>query len=207
MPFPHPGDGVIVGTVGQVLPIGVLYLAPFLSPVQTAAPGVPIRDTEPGTPWVRMGLMKDEQLVIDEKDPDTVEYRRGFTQRYFGEVIRKAGERTLTATMEEVEPLVIARINGDVPADLGGSPATGWELDMVPSQLLTRTLLFVYYDAQSKREFQIYSPQALVRFKFSKQAEFMTIDLTIKLIPFINAVGEFADMKYYAFSVPGSATF
>jgi hypothetical protein len=205
MPFPQPGDGAIIGTVGQVLPIGVLYLCPQLTPA-TPPPAAALGTTEPGTPWVRMGLLRDEQLVIDEKDPDTVEYRRGFKQRYFGEVIRKSGERTLTATMDEVEPLVIAKLNNDTTNALG-SPAQGWEIDLVPSQLLNRTMLFVFYDAQSSREFQIYSPNALVRFKIGRQAEFMTIDLTIKLIPFINIAGEYADMKYYAFKAPGSTSF
>lgn len=201
MPLPQPGDGALVGTVGQVLPVGVLYLAPYL-PTPTPAPGAALQNAEPGAPWIRQGLLKDDMFTVDEKDPDIIEYRRGFRQRYFGEVIRKAGERTVNAKMVEVEPGVIAKFTGEtITTETGvGSPASGGLLELGSSEYYHRSLLAVYHDALSNLEFQIYSPHALVRYKMSKDAEFMTFDLIIKLIPFVSTTsGLFKDIAYYMF--------
>lgn len=199
MPLPQPGDGALVGSVGPVLPVGVLYLAPYL-PTPTAAPGAALQNAEPGAPWIRQGLLKDDDFTVDEKDPDIVEYRRGFRQRYFGEVVRKAGERTVTAKVVEVEPKVLAAFTGEtITAETGvGSPAAGGLLELGSSEYYHRSLLAVYHDALSNLEFQMYSPHVLARYKLSKDSEFMTFDLTIKLIPFVSTVtGLFKDIAYY----------
>jgi hypothetical protein len=201
MPNPRPGDGALVGSVGPIIPVGVLYLAPYLA-TPTAAPGAALNSAEPAGAYVRQGLLKDDMFTVDEKDPDIIEYRRGFRQRYFGEVIRKAGERTVNATMEEVEPLVIAKFTGEtITAETGvGSPAAGGLLELGSSEYYHRTLLAVYYDALSNLEFQMYSPHVLVRYKLSKQAEFLSFDLIIKLIPFVSTTsGLFKDIAYYMF--------
>jgi hypothetical protein len=201
MPNPQPGDGALVGTVGQVLPVGTLYLAPYLT-TPTAPPGAALQGAEPAGAYVRQGLLKDDMFTVDEKDPDIIEYRRGFRQRYFGEVVRKAGERTINAVMDEVEPSVIAKFTGEtITAETGiGSPAAGGLLELGSSEYYHRTLLAVYHDALSNLEFQIYSPHVLARYKMSKQAEFMTFDLIIKLIPFVSTTsGLFKDIAYYMF--------
>lgn len=198
MPNPIPGDGVLVGTLGQVLPVGVLYFAPYISASPTAAPAAPLGNGEPPTNiWVKQGLLRDDQYTVVEADPTEVEYRRGFRQRYFGSVIRKAGDRSITAQMDEVEPSVLARVTGETVTQIGGSPGTGVELDLGSGEFYDRTMLAVFYDDQSNKEFHMYTPHVRVRYKFGKQAEFMVFDLTIRLIPFLNASNLYKDLKYY----------
>lgn len=198
MPNPIPGDGVLVGTFGQVLPVGVLYLAPYLTPTPTAAPGAALAATEPAAAYIKQGLLRDDQFTVAETDPTMVEYRRGFRQRFFGEVVRKAGDRSITAQMDEVEPAVLAKFTGDTATTVG-SPITSTELDLGTGEIYDYTLLAVFYDDQSNKEFQLYSPHVRARYKFAKQAEFMVFDLTLRLIPFINASNKYKDLKYYMF--------
>lgn len=198
MPNPIPGDGVIVGTIGQVLPVGVLYFATYSALSTVAAPAVPLGNGEPATNvWTKMGLLRDDTFVVAETDPTLVEYRRGFRQRFFGEVVRKAGDRSITAQMDEVEPAVLARFTGDTVTQIGGSPGIGVELDIGSGELFDYTMLCVYYDDQSLKEFHLYSPHVRARYKFAKQAEFMVFDLTIRMIPFLNASNKYKDLKYY----------
>lgn len=198
MPNPIPGDGVLVGTLGQVLPVGVLYFATYNAVSPVAAPGVALGNGEPATNvWTKQGLLRDDSFVVAETDPTMVEYRRGFRQRLFGDVIRKAGDRSITAVMDEVEPAILARFTGDVVTQIGGSPGTGVELDVGTGEIFDYTMLGVFYDDQSNREFHMYSPHVRARYKFAKQAEFMTFDLNIRLIPFLNASNKYKDMKYY----------
>jgi len=197
MPTPLPGDGALSFTIGQVLPVGTLYLAPYIAATPTPAPGVALGATEPDAAFVKTGLLKDEQFLVTEKDPTIIDYRRGFRQRYFGEVVRMSGDREITCTMEEVEPAAIASITGETPTTVAGSPA-GQKLSLGSSEYFHRTLLAVYFDDLSLREFHMYSPHVLVRYKLSRQAEFMTVDLVIKLIPFLVS-GKYKDIDYYHF--------
>jgi len=175
-----------------------LYFATYNSVTPVAAPAAPLGNGEPSTSvWTKMGLLRDDQFTIAETDPTMVEYRRGFRQRFFGEVVRKAGDRTITAQMDEVEPAVLARFTGDTLTQIGGSPGIGVELDIGTGEIYDYTLLAVYYDDQSLKEFHAYSPHVRARYKFAKQAEFMVFDLIIRLIPFVNASSKYKDIKYY----------
>jgi hypothetical protein len=155
---------------------------------------------EPAPAWVKLGLLRDDQFTVEETDPDIIEYRRGFRQRYYGEVIRKAGVRTVTAKMDEVDPASIASFTGESTTALGS--ANSLRTDLGPSEYYHRSLLCVYFDDVSDAEFQMYTPHVLARYKMSKNAEFMTVDLTIKLIPFINASNLYKDIRYYYFGQP-----
>ena len=203
MPNPIPGDGAIVGTVGQVLPVGVLYIAAYNAVTPVAPPGVALGATEPGGSYVKLGLLRDDQFTVAETDPTLVEYRRGFRQRYFGEVIRKVGDRSITAQIDEVEPLsfslLMAAQSGGSGYTSTGSPITSAEIDLGAGEIYDYTMLGVFYDDQSHLEFHMYSPHVRLRYKFGKQAEFMVIDLTIRMIPFINASNLYKDLKYYMF--------
>jgi hypothetical protein len=197
MPTPFPGDGGLTFNFGQILPVGTLYLAAFNPVTPVAPPGINLGVDEPAAAWVKTGLLRDEQFTVEEADPDIIEYRRGFRQRYFGEVIRKAGVRTVTAKMDEIDPASIASFTGAVTTALGSANAI--RVDLGSSEYYHRSLLAVYYDDVSSAEFQMYSPHVLARYKMSKNAEFMTVDLTIKLISFINASNLYKDIRYYYF--------
>jgi hypothetical protein len=198
MPTPHAGDGVLTYTIGQVIPIGYLYFAPYVAASPQPAPGVKLNAAEPGAPWVKTGLLKDDTFNVEEGDPDVIEYRRGFHQRYYGEVLRKAGMRTITATIQEVEPLAIAALLGETVTTVA-SPA-GVSLDVGTSELIHHTMLIVYNEALNDEEFHMYTPHVLSRFKLAKDAEFMVLNLITKLITFKNATNKFKDFTYYLWS-------
>jgi hypothetical protein len=197
MPTPFPGDGGLTFGFGQILPVAAVYLAAWNPAAPQAAPGVNLGNGEPAVAWVKMGLWRDEQFTVEETDPTIIEYTRGFRQRYFGEVIRKAGVRTVTGKMDEVDPVAIASFTGDALTALGS--ANSDRVDLGSSEYFHRSLLLVYFDDVSSAEFQMYSPHVLARYKMSKNAEFMTVDMTIKLIPFINASNLYKDIRYYYF--------
>lgn len=200
MPTPFPGDGGLTFGFGQVLPVGTLYLAPFNAASPVLPPAYNLDLEEPPSPWVKLGLLRDEQFTVEETDPTIIEYTRGFRQRYFGEVIRKAGVRTVTAKMDEVDPASIASFTGDQTTTLGSANAI--RVDLGPSEYYHRSLLAVYFDDVSSAEFHMYSPHVLARYKMSKNAEFMTVDLTAKLITFVNASNLYKDLRYYYFGQP-----
>lgn len=200
MPTPFPGDGGLTFGFGQVLPIGTIYLAAFNALAPQAPPGINLGPDEPAPAWVKLGLLRDDQFTVEETDPDIIEYRRGFRQRYYGEVIRKSGVRTVTAKMDEVDPAALASFTGSVTTGLGSANAI--RTDLGPSEYYHRSLLVVYFDDVSQAEFQMYSPHVLARYKMSKNAEFMTVDMTIKLITFVNANNLYKDIRYYYFGQP-----
>lgn len=194
MPNPNPGDGDLqVGTQGQVLPIGIIYLATFVSGSEEPAPEAKLGTSEPASAFKKVGLLRDDIFTIDETDPDVIEYRRGFRQRYFGEVVRQAGQRTVTAQLDEVEPQVIADLLEESVEVVSG----GRKLDVGTSEQIDKTMLVVYFDALSDREYHVYSPKVIARFKFAKNDEFMVLELNLKLITFKNAGNKFKDLTYY----------
>src|ERR1035437_7603415 len=153
MPTPLPGDGALTFGFGQVLPVGTLYLATFNATTPLVPPGISLGANEPAAGWVKLGLLRDDQFTVEETDPTIIEYTRGFRQRYFGEVIRKSGVRTIAATMDEVDPASIASFSGDTTTDLGSANAV--RIDLGPSEYHHRSLLAVYFDDLSGAEFQI----------------------------------------------------
>lgn len=204
MPTPVPGDGGLTFNFGQVLPVGVIYLAAFNALAPMAPPGINLGANEPAAGWVKLGLLRDDAFTVDETDPDIIEYRRGFRQRYYGEVVRKSGVRTVNAKMDEVDPAAIASFTGDATTGLGSANAI--RVDLGPSEYYHRSLLVVYFDDVSQAEFQMYSPHVLARYKMSKNAEFMTVDMIIKLITFVNANNLYKDIRYYYFGAPSGQT-
>jgi hypothetical protein len=106
--------------------------------------------------------------------------------------------RTITATIQEVEPAAVAQIQQDTVTTIA-SPA-GVSLDVGTSELLHWSMLLVYNEALNDEEFHIYSPHVLLRFKLAKDAEFLVMNITAKLITFINANNKFRDLVYYLWS-------
>ena len=197
MPLPIPGNGDLTFTVGQVIPVADVYLAPYVAGAPQAAPGVPLGATEPSAPWVKVGLLQDDMFTVDETDAEVIEYRRGFRQRYYGEVVRKAGQRTVTMQIIEVEPTVYADLLGETVTALGASPNAGEWLDVGTSEQIDKSMLVVFYEAESGIEFHYYSPHVISRFKMTKVTEFLAIELKLKLITFKNANSKYKDLVYY----------
>lgn len=202
MASPKPGDGQLTYTVGQVLPIGVMYLAPYAAGANTytasaAPPGVKLGTADPGGTYVKVGLLKDDAFSVEETDAEVIEYRRGFRQRYYGEVVRKAGQRSINAKVIEVEPASIASLLGETLGSVGGSPFTGQYEFVGTSEQIHHTLFIDYFEALSGQEFHIYSPHVITKFKMTKDAEFMSLDITNKLITYLDANGRYKDMQYY----------
>ena len=199
MPLPKPGDGDLTFSVGQVIPVATMYLAPYVASAVQAAPGTALGATEPGATWTKVGLLHDDMFTVEETDAEVIEYRRGFRQRYFGEVVRKAGQRTVTAQIVEVEPSAIAELVGETVTSVGGSPATSEKYDVGTSEQTLETMLLVYFEALQGIEFHIYSPKVISRFKMTKINEFMALEIKLKLITFKNASNKFKDLTYYHF--------
>lgn len=201
MPIPNAGDGDLVFSVGQVIPVATIYLAPYVAATPAAAPGTRMvtPPAEPGTPWVKVGLLQDDTFTVEETDAEVIEYRRGFRQRYFGEVVRKSGQRTVTATIIEVEPSVIADLVGETVTTVGSSPTGSEHYDVGTSEQIDKSMLVVYHEALSNTEFQYYSPHVIMKFKMTKVAEFMSLELKLKLITFKNGAGKYKDLTYYHF--------
>jgi hypothetical protein len=201
VPNPLPGDGDLTFTVGQVLPIATVYLAPFVaSPSTQAAPGVKLGTSEPTGTWQKVGLLHDDAFTVDETDAEVIEYRRGFRQRYFGEVVRKAGQRTVVAQIIEVEPTVIADLLGET-VTATGSPFTSEKLNVGTSEQIDKSMLVVYQEALSGIEFHYYSPHVISRFKMIKIQEFIALELRLKLITFktTDVPPKYKDIVYYHF--------
>jgi hypothetical protein len=97
--MPKIGDGELVGTQGQILPIGTIYLATYVSGSPQAVPSAALGTSEPASAWVKLGCLQDDMFNITESDPGVIEYRRGFRQRYYGEVINKTGDKSITAAI------------------------------------------------------------------------------------------------------------
>jgi hypothetical protein len=72
-------------------------------------------------------------------------------------------------------------------------------LDIGSSEIQDLSMLINYYEAQSGHEFDMYSPHSRSRYKFSKNAEFLTLTLTSKLITFVSG-SAYKDMTYYSWT-------
>lgn len=72
MPNPLPG-GDLVATRGQVLPLGVIYLANYSSSSAVAAPAAKVGTSEPASAYQKVGLLQDDMFTITESDPVVVE--------------------------------------------------------------------------------------------------------------------------------------
>jgi len=211
MPNPLPGDGRLTFTQGQVVPVGVMYMAPYVEGDFAPPPGARLGLMEPAAPYQKMPLMTNEIFTINEPDPQVLEYRRGFRQRYYGEVVKQAAIRTIECNWDEVEPLAVCALTGETPTPLGSSPNTGRSLDVGSSEYYYKTLLIVYQDPLTMREYQMFNPMVLARYAWAKNNDFLALKLTIKLIPFLNASNKYKDIQYFEFdglenqTTPGTA--
>lgn len=197
MPTPRPGDGDLTYTLGQTIPLAVFYFAPYVAASVEPAPGVRLGNSEPGGNYVKSPLLKDDTFNVDDGDPDVVEYRRGFHQNYFGEVVRKKGQRKITGVFQETEPLAISNFLG-CPITAGASPA-GHKVNVGTSEQVAKTLLIVFFEALNDYEYHFYSPHCIAKFKFGKDAEFMVLNLDVKTITFKDSDNRYVDISYYSF--------
>ena len=147
--MPKIGDGDLVGTLqqGQILPIGTIYLATYNASSVVAAPAAKLGTGEPPSAYSRVGALQDDMFTITESDPGVVEYRRGFRQRYYGEVINKTGDKTIAAVIVEPEASIVSALTGDAVSVISG----GRSLVIRAGQYYDKTMLIVYQDAQNSR--------------------------------------------------------
>jgi hypothetical protein len=73
MPNPLPGDGDLVATQGQVLPLGVIYPATYNSVSPVAAPAAKLGTSEPASVYQKVGCLRDDMFTTAESNPGGVE--------------------------------------------------------------------------------------------------------------------------------------